>query len=100
MEIATRNVIFPRSVGLEQAHPLTKPLAMGDSIYIYSCVQRFNDRRRRGVDGHRVSGDTAGSWFENRRFRSRKVGGATAERLPPLPPSPLRHTRVPSFLSR
>ena len=32
MEIATRNVIFPGSVGLAQAHPLTKPLAMGDSL--------------------------------------------------------------------
>ena len=30
MEIATRNVIFPGSVGLAQAHPPTKPLAMGD----------------------------------------------------------------------
>ena len=28
MEIATRNVIFPGSVGLAQAHPLTKPPAM------------------------------------------------------------------------
>ena len=24
---------------------------------------------RRGVEGHRVSGGTAGSWFQNRRFR-------------------------------
>ena len=32
MEIATRNVIFPSSVGLAQAHPLTKPLAMGDGL--------------------------------------------------------------------
>ena len=32
MEIATRNVIFPGSVGLAQAHPLTKPLAMGDGL--------------------------------------------------------------------
>ena len=32
MEIATRNVIFPGSVGLVQAHPLTKPLAMGDGL--------------------------------------------------------------------
>ena len=32
MEIATRNVIFPGSVGLAQAHPLTKPLAMGDDL--------------------------------------------------------------------
>ena len=32
MEIATRNVIFPGSVGLAQAHPLTKPLAMGDGF--------------------------------------------------------------------
>ena len=29
---ATRNVIFPGSVGLAQAHPLTKPLAMGDGL--------------------------------------------------------------------
>ena len=28
MEIATRNVIVPGSVGLAQAHPLTKPPAM------------------------------------------------------------------------
>ena len=32
MEIATRNVIFPGSVGLAQAHPLTKPLAMGNGL--------------------------------------------------------------------
>ena len=32
MEIATLNVIFPGSVGLAQAHPLTKPLAMGDGL--------------------------------------------------------------------
>ena len=32
MEIATRNVIFLGSAGLAQAHPLTKPLAMGDGL--------------------------------------------------------------------
>ena len=32
MEMATRKVIFPGSVGLAQAHPLTKPLAMGDGL--------------------------------------------------------------------
>ena len=32
MEIATRNVIFSGSVGLAQAHPQTKPLAMGDGL--------------------------------------------------------------------
>ena len=32
MDIATRNVIFPGSVRLAQAHPLTKPLAMGDGL--------------------------------------------------------------------
>ena len=32
MEIATRNVIFPGSVGLAQAHPLTNSLAMGDGL--------------------------------------------------------------------
>ena len=32
MEIATLNVISPGSVGLAQAHPLTKPLAMGDGL--------------------------------------------------------------------
>ena len=32
MEIATRNVIFPGSVGLAQAHPLTKPMAVGDGL--------------------------------------------------------------------
>ena len=34
-----------------------------------------NDDVGAGVEGHRISGDTAGSWFQNRRFRSRKVGG-------------------------
>ena len=33
------------------------------SIGIISCVQRSHDRRRRGVEGHRFSGDTTGSWF-------------------------------------
>ena len=32
VEIATRKVIFPGSVGLAQAHPLTKPPAMGDGL--------------------------------------------------------------------
>ena len=32
MEIATRKVMPPGSVGLAQAHPLTKPLAMGDGL--------------------------------------------------------------------
>ena len=44
MEIATRNVIFPGSVGLAQAHPLTKPLAMGSkktSLYI-TCLVLYN----------------------------------------------------------
>ena len=27
------------------------------------------------------TGETASSWFQNRRFRERKVGGATVERL-------------------
>ena len=34
-----------------------------------------------GVEGHRISGDTLGSWFRNRRSCSRKVGRATVERL-------------------
>ena len=42
-----------------------------------SCVQTSNDRRPRGVDGHRISGDPTESWFGNRRFRKRNVGGAT-----------------------
>ena len=45
------------------------------SINVISCVQRSNDRRRRGVAGHRFAGDTTGSWFWNRRFRWRKVRG-------------------------
>ena len=32
VEIAIRNGIFPGSVGLAQAHPLTKLLAMGDGL--------------------------------------------------------------------
>ena len=31
-----------------------------------------------GGKGRRVSGVTAGSWFQNRRFRERKVGGGRA----------------------
>ena len=30
---------------------------------------------------HRISGDTVGSWFLNRRFRYRQVGEAAVERL-------------------
>ena len=33
-----------------------------------------------GGKGHRISVDTAGRWFRNRPFCSRKVGGAIVER--------------------
>ena len=35
----------------------------------------------RGGKGHRILGNAAGSWFQNRRFRSRNVGRGTVERL-------------------
>ena len=45
-------------------------------LRIFSCLRkRTIERWRRGGIGHRSSGDTAGSWFQNRRFRSRRVGG-------------------------
>ena len=34
-----------------------------------------------GGKGHRISGHTAWSWFQNRRFPQRNVGGATVVRL-------------------
>ena len=49
-------------------------------LHDFSCLRRTIERRRRGGKGHRVLGDTAGSWFQNQRFRRRKVGGATVER--------------------
>ena len=61
-------------------------------IHKFSCVQRSIDRRRRGVEGHRISGDTTGSWLRNRRFRSRKAGGATVVRLTCQPTTPGRRT--------
>ena len=39
------------------------------------------ERCRRGGRGHRILGDTAGSWSQNRRFRKRKAGGAAVEGL-------------------
>ena len=51
------------------------------SAYIF-LLERTIERSRHGGTGHRVSGDTAGrSWFRNRRFRYRNVGGATVEPL-------------------
>ena len=40
-----------------------------------------NDDVGEGGKGRRISADTAGSWFQNRQFRQRNVGGATVERL-------------------
>ena len=42
----------------EKNHPLT-----------ISCLQRSIERLCRDSKGHRISGDTAESWFPNRRFR-------------------------------
>ena len=52
-------------------------------IYKFSCVQvkPLIDRRRRGGERHRISGDTTGSCIWNWRYRQGKVGGATVERL-------------------
>ena len=47
-----------------------------------SRLRRSVERSRRGGKGHRVSGDTAESWFQNRRFRSRKVGGGYRRTTP------------------
>ena len=47
-------------------------------LHVFPWSQITIERRHRGGREHRVSGDTAGSWLWNRRFRSRKVGGATA----------------------
>ena len=38
------------------------------SLYVFR-LQRTTERSRRGGKGHHISGDTAGSWFRNRRFR-------------------------------
>ena len=50
---------------------------------VYACwsLQRTTERWRRGGQGHRISGDTAKSWFRNQRFRESIVGGATIEPL-------------------
>ena len=40
-----------------------------------------NDDVGGGLKGHRISGHTAWSWFQNRRFRKRNVGGAIVERV-------------------
>ena len=45
------------------------------SSHIVLFANDYRTRRRRGGKGHRISGDTAGIWFQNRRFRSRKLGG-------------------------
>ena len=47
----------------------------------FLVLQTTAERRRRGGKRHRISGDTAGSWFQNQRFRSTKVREATVERL-------------------
>ena len=63
MEIATRNVVFPGSVGLAQAHPLTTPLAMGDglpsdlvqlrsTLPIRALVLELSLKKRHNVHGH------------------------------------------------
>ena len=44
-------------------------------------MQVTGERGRRGGEGHRVSGDTAGSRFQNRPFRGTKVEGANVGRL-------------------
>ena len=55
--------------------------AMKKNHHIFSCLQRTIEQRRRDGKGHRMSGDKAGSWFQNRRFRQRNFWGSTAERL-------------------
>ena len=44
-------------------------------FHIFSSVQRPNDRRRRGVEGRRISGYTTGGWFLKRLFRFKIVVG-------------------------
>ena len=50
------------------------------SVYFLVCEGLSIDDVGEGVEGHRISRDTTGSRFWNRRFRSRKVGEATAKR--------------------
>ena len=50
------------------------------STYFRVCKERSNVDAR-VAEGHRISGVTAGRWFQNRQFRYRKVGGAIVERL-------------------
>ena len=45
------------------------------SIHIISCAQRSSDRRRRGVEGHRISVDTTGSWFQKPAISLQKSWG-------------------------
>ena len=42
------------------------------NLHTLSCLQKTI---RRDGKGQRISGDTAGSWFQNRRLRYRNVGG-------------------------
>lgn len=49
--------------------------------YIFRCLQRAIERSRLGGKGYRISGHTAGSRFQNRQFRERKVVEAAVERL-------------------
>ena len=53
-------------------------------IYFFKRIFSFAKRtaERGDVEGgkaHRISGYLAVSWFRNRLFRERKVGGATVE---------------------
>ena len=50
------------------------------STYFRVCKERSNVDAR-VAEGHRISGLTAGRWFQDRRFRYRNVGGAIVERL-------------------
>ena len=52
-----------------------------NNVFKHFLVCKGLSNRRRGGNEHRISGDTPGSWFQNRRFRLRKSGGATVERL-------------------
>ena len=38
-------------------------------IYFLVSKGLLDDDVGEGVEGHRISGGTAGSWFQNRRFR-------------------------------
>ena len=50
-------------------------------MHLFGCKGLSDDgiEVARGTD--RILGDTAGSWFQNRRFRPRGIKGATVESL-------------------